>query len=200
MRLLGLYTLFEAGIAHPTNGLRKKKFFKPSNRYAGKASQDPERMERDLFMQGPVHDPDFEDGDFSDEDDLGPDMDYDDPSPPEKDEPDLPTRRGDPVRPPKPFKEPTGSAPIFGKPTKPSKALQGGKTAGTLKVDRLTLGKLEQALENVRTGDEDLQSWIDDVLSEIGRAIRSGGELTLPKFVAASDDDVGDDGSGDEDE
>lgn len=192
MRLLELYKILEAGIANEPTSKRRKRTFGHKigtiNPYGIKNGEPA----------GPPDD-DEDDGEFSDEDDLGPDMDYDDPSPPERDEPDLPSRRPDPVRPPKPFKEPEKATPMFGKSAKPSKALQGGKSAGSLKIDVRTLEALEQALENVRTGDDDLQSWIDDTLSEIGRAIRSGGELSLPKFVAASDDDVDDGGSGDED-
>lgn len=129
--------------------------------------------------------------DGSEVDDLGPDVDYDDPSPPEQD-----------VKPAKPFKEPEKKdkeQPFTSTSAKPSAQLQGGKSAGSIKADAKTLDALERALENVRTGDDDLQSWIDDLLSEIGRAARHGGDVTLPKFVAASDDDVEDDGSEDED-
>lgn len=95
--------------------------------------------------------------------------------------------------------EPEKDTPFASKPAAPSKALQGGKAAGTIKADRMTLDALERALESVRTGDDDLQEWIDDLLSEIGRAIRSGGELTLPKFEATPSD-LEDDEAGSEDE
>lgn len=174
MSLLRLYSLTEAGVENdPTKDPRKKKsFFKHAN---GGGMSSPQ------------------DDDEGDEEDLGPDLDYDDPSPGEPDD------EPEPVRPAKPFKEPEREVPFAKQSAKPSPALQGGKTAGSVKADRMTLSALERALENVRTGDDDLQAWIDDLLSEIGRAIRSGGDLTLPKFVAAPDDDVDDGGLEDED-
>lgn len=198
MSLLKLYSLIEAGVLHkhgeqPKPRKPKKKSAEPFPHAAGMSLGSLAAAHQ--HAAAPEDDDEGEFSSEDDEDDLGPDMDYEDPSP--EDEP--PSRHPDPVRPPKPFKEPEREVPVFGKSAKPSKALQGGKTAGSLKVDRRTLEALEQALENVRTSDDDLQSWIDDTLSEIGRAIRNGSELTLPKFEAASDDDVGDDDSGDED-
>jgi hypothetical protein len=127
-----------------------------------------------------------------DEDDLGPDLDYDDPSPPE-----LPQKTAVPATPPP---EPERPTPFASKSAAPSKALQGGKTANSVKADVKTLEALQNALESVRTKDEDLQDWIDDVIREIGRAVRSGGDLTLPKFEATPDLDDFNDDAGSEDE
>lgn len=175
MRLLRLYNLTEAGTLNsPTAEPRKKKsFFKHAN---GGVQSD--------------------DDDEDDEDELGPDMDYEDPVEPD-DEPEAP-------RPAKPFKEPEREkeVPFTAQSAKPSPALQGGKTAGSVKADPKTLGALQQALENVRTRDDDLQDWIDDAIREISRAIRTGGDLTLPKFEATPGLDTfdDDDGGGYEDE
>lgn len=108
----------------------------------------------------------------------------------DEEEHDAPPERDEPER---------DDTPFASHSAKPSPAMQGGKTAGSLKADRETLSALERALENVRTGDDDLQEWIDDLLREIGRAIMKGGDVTLPKFVAASDDEGDEYGSEDED-
>lgn len=122
-----------------------------------------------------------------DEDDLGPDMDYDDPSPMEPEEPAAAAA-------PEPEAEP--ETPFASASAKPSPALQGGKVVGSVKADKMTLEALQTALESVRTRDDDLQDWIDDVIREIGRAIRSGSELTLPKFEATPGLDTFDDDDG----
>lgn len=142
---------------------------------------------------------DADDDSEGDDDDLGPDMDYEDPSPGDgsdyidmnplgDDEEDNPYRH--PAARAKDTKksEPEKSSPFTSKSAPPSKALQGGKTAGSLKADPKTLDALQRALEAVRTRDDDLQDWVDDAIREIGRALRSGGELTLPKFEATPRD------------
>jgi hypothetical protein len=171
VKLLRLYNISEAGVSNrraDVPGAKKRRPFRHANG-GGMTSAD------------------------DDDDELGPEADYDDPSPP--DEPSRP----EPARPAKPFKEPERQQPFAGQSAKPSPAMQGGKTAGTLSADRETLGALERALEHIRTGDDDLQSWVDDLLSEIGRALRSGGDVKLPKFVAASDSEDGDEDQEDED-
>lgn len=116
------------------------------------------------------------------------------------DEDDLPDEP-EPVRPPPPMPKPKEpETPLFGKSAKPSAALQGGKTAGTVKADTATLEALMKALEHVRTNDDDLMDWVDDVVREIRRAVRTGGELTLPKFEATPDLDDFDEDEGAEDE
>ena len=131
---------------------------------------------------------------------------------PASDEPDEPAYDVDPEPEPdelggdfdgdfdEPEPEPEKDTPFASKPAAPSKALQSGQSAGTMRADKLTLSTLERALESVRTGDDDLQDWIDNLLSEIGRAIRKGGgEVTLPKFEATPSD-LEDDEAGSEDE
>lgn len=112
---------------------------------------------------------------------------------------DLDDVESEPSAPP-PEKPREPEAPIFGKSAKPSPALQGGKTSGTVKADSKTLEALMKALESVRTSDDDLMDWVDDVVREIRRAVRTGGELTLPKFEATPDLDDFDEDDGAEDE
>jgi hypothetical protein len=172
VKLVRLYNLTEAGTLNsPTAEPRKKKsFFKHAN---GGAQSDDEE---------------------DDGDELGPDMDYEDPAPQEPED-------NEPPPPAKPQKEPEKEVPFTAQPAKPSPALQGGKTAGSVVADKATLGALQRALENVRTRDDDLQDWIDDVIREISRAMKSGGELTLPKFEETPDlDSFDDDDGGYEDE
>ena len=114
----------------------------------------------------------------------------------------LPDDEPEPVRPPPPMpkaREP--ETPMFGKSAKPSPALRGGKTAGGVKADKGTLEALMKALELVRSSDDDLMDWVDDVVREIRNAVRNGGELSLPKFEATPDlsDFDEDDGAEEED-
>jgi hypothetical protein len=225
VKLIRLYNLIEAGIlGGPTSPLSKKRSpFKQGSpfRHTDGAQPDDGDDDEDDLDPDTDHDdltpeePDDEDdlGEFSDEpddieddedsgddedvdddeDDLGPDMDYDDPTPEEPDD--------EPEPPPKPEKEPEKEVPFTAQPAKPSPALRGGKTVGTVIADKATLGALQRALENVRTRDDDLQDWIDDVIREISRAMRTGGELTLPKFEATPDlDSFDEDDGGYEDE
>lgn len=174
MKLVNLFSLREAGLPNaPTKEPKKKKStFKHANGGA-MGSTDDDEEEDDL--------------------DLGPDMDYEDPA-------EDPPAKIDRSAIAKPEPEKPKAIPFSSKSEPPSKALQGGKTAGSINADGETLGALSRALQSVRTQDDDLQDWIDDVLREIGRAVKSGSQLTLPKFEATpSLDDFDDDGSEDED-
>ena len=180
MKLTRLYGIAEAGVLNsPTAEPKKKK--KSVFRHANGGAMS------------------FDDDDEDEEDELGPDMDYEDPSPEEPEEPEDDDGPGPEA---KDDDEPEREVPFTSHPAKPSPALQGGKTAGVVKADKVTLDALQRALESVRTRDDDLQDWIDDVVREIGRAVRSGGELTLPKFEATPSLDTfdDDDGGGYEDE
>jgi hypothetical protein len=167
--LLKLYNLFEAGVAHGPVGKKKPK----------KAHDDGHTA-----SGLPADDDGFE----GDEDDLGPDMDYEDPAPADPEE--------EPAVASEPEKEREPESPFTSHSERPSPALQGGKTAGSVKADKMTLNALQKALEAVRTRDDDLQDWIDDTIREIGRAIRTGSELTLPKFEATPGLDTFDDDDG----
>lgn len=187
MTILRLFRLTEAGVPNrPTKEPKQKKsVFKHANGGAMGGSSDDDSWEDDDERHAAAW------GD--DEDDLGPEMDYDDPSP---DEPEASaSHKSEPE--PEPAKP---ASPFASKSQPPSKSLQGGKTADTVKADKETLGALQKALEAVRTRDDDLQDWIDDVIREIGRAVRSGGDLTLPKFEATPSLDDFDDDGGSEDE
>lgn len=195
MKLLSLYKLSEAGVSNsPTKDPRKKRH----PQMAGDVTF-PDGKDADDFDFpgdfGPNNGWEDGEGEDDDGDDLGPDVDYDDPTPDERDDDDSHKPRAA-----KPFKEPEKVTPMFGKSAKPSPALQGGKSAGNVKADAKTLGALQKSLESVRTGDEDLQDWIDDVIREIGRAVKSGTDLTLPKFEATPNLDDFDDDGGSEDE
>lgn len=172
MKLAKLYNLLEAGVLNKGGAEPKKKkssHFKHANGGAMGSADDEE----------------------DDEDELGPDADYEDPSP---DEP--ASAEPEPVRPAKPFKEPEKEVPFARQSAKPSPAMQGGKTAGSISADAATLGALQKALESVRSGDDDLMDWIEDVVREISRAVKSGGQLTLPKFEATPSLDTFDDDDG----
>ena len=131
---------------------------------------------------------------FASAEEPGDDDEYDPAELPDEEPEPEPERPAPP--PPKP-REP--ETPMFGKSAKPSPALQGGKTAGGVKADPATLEALMRALEKVRSGDDDLMDWVDDVVREIRRVVRTGGELTLPKFEATPSD-LEDDEAGSEDE
>lgn len=175
MKLLRLYRLNEAGTLNkPTREPKKKKHAPDA------APVEPT----------PEEDPAY----GYDEDGRKTYGGWPDPSVPPDDGDDEPM----PAAAPEPEAEP--ETPFASAPAKPSPALQGGKAGATVKADKMTLEALQTALEAVRTRDDDLQDWIDDVIREIGRAIRSGAELTLPKFEATPglDDFDEDDGGGDE--
>lgn len=135
-----------------------------------------------------------DDDEEEEEDDLGPDMDYEDPSPPEPAKASTSSRSAPKATPEVP------TSPFASKSQPPSKALQGGKTDGTVKADKRTMQALIKALDSVRTADEDLQDWIDDVVREAERVVRSGGDLALPKFEATPGLDDFDDDTGADDE
>ncbi len=196
MSLLRLYSLFEAGTPNTAHAraagsaaAKKKKRRPPS--LAGSV-QRPDWHYPEL--DGEVGDDDDSGGTFSDPEDddtdLGPDMDYDDPSEPESD--------GEDQADDEPAKPTTAFA---SKPAPPSKALQGGQAGVTVKADKATLKALARAFDAVRTKDADLQDWVDDCIREIERAGKSSdGSVTLPKFEATPDlDDDFNDGGSEED-
>lgn len=174
MKLLRLYKLHEAGqLNKPTREPKKK-------------HQDQPAPEPDVAKDDPAYGHD-EDGNQT----YGG---WPDPSVPPDD--------GDEPTPAEPTPEAEPETPFASTSAKPSAALQGGKAGAAVKADKLTLEALQTALESVRTRDDDLQDWIDDVIREIGRAIRSGADLTLPKFEATpglDDFDEDDGGGSDED-
>ncbi len=174
LSLLRLYNLREAGVPNsPTKEPRKRR--PPS--VAGNVT----------FPDEPPSD-DEEGGD----DDVGPEMDYDDPSPPE-----APAAKAA-VAPERPA---PSVAPFAGQSAKPSKALQGGQPGINVSADKATLKALAKALNAVKTNDDDLADWVDDCIREIERSARSGdGTVTLPKFEATPDLDSFDDDGGSEDE
>jgi hypothetical protein len=209
MKLTSLFTIFEAGVINRKAEVpgKKRRGFKAGggdrSHIANKPSPERDNALHKMFGKHADDSPlffggkqqgsadDIEDDDF---DELGPDMDYDDPSEPEPVEPKH-------QAPAVPEKEPEKPATFASKSEPPSKALQGGKTGGSVKSDPATLKALSKALNAVRTGDDDLQDWIDDVVREIERAIKSGSDLSLPKFEATPNlDDFDDDGGSDEDE
>lgn len=170
MKLVRLYNLHEAGIQNQPTSKKKPKSSPFKHANGGAMGSSDD-----------------------DEEELDPEMDHEDPAHEPDDEP-------EPVRPAKQFKEPEKEVPFSAQSAKPSAALQGGKSAGSVKADPKTLGALQKALESVRSGDDDLMDWIDDVVREISRAIKSGSELTLPKFEATPGLDTFDDDGGSEDE
>lgn len=192
MSLRHLYGLNEAGVQNqPTKEPKKKKsVFKHANGGAMGSSRDDDESWED---EDERHALSYGDDEAPDDDELGPDMDYEDPA-------EEPPARIDRSAIAKAEPESPKPAPFASKSAAPSDALKGGKTAGNVSADRETLEALQAALESVRTRDEDLQDWVDDCIREIGRAIRSGSQLTLPKFEATPDlDDFDDDAGDDED-
>lgn len=68
--------------------------------------------------------------------------------------------------------------------------------------DPATLEALLTALQAVRTRDDDLAEWVDDVVRAIGQGLKTKGDVSIPKYEATPsldsfDDDAG--GSDDED-
>lgn len=197
MKLVRLFTIFEAGDVNRQAEVpgKKRRGFKPTDKYKGAKLQTPDQQKAfdtnlTQFLAPKKSLDDFPDDDEDDFDDVG-DDDFIDPV----DEPEEP-KHSAPVAPEKP---PEKTIPFASKSEPPSKALQGGKSAGNVKSDSATLKALAKALNSVRTSDDDLQDWIDDVIREIERAVRSGSDLSLPKFEATPDIDD-DDGGSDEDE
>lgn len=198
MKLVSLFTIFEAGETNrqaEVPGKKRRGFGKKTssvqNPELGKGFWTGDPKDNDLPKKMSLADfPDDDDDEFGD--DLG-DDDFQDPI----DEPDEPRHSASVT----PEKEPEKPIPFASKSAPPSKAMQGGKSAGSVKADPATLKALIRALNAVRTNDDDLQDWIDDVIREIERANKSGSDLSLPKFEATPDlADFDDDSGSDEDE
>lgn len=189
MSLLRLYSLSEAGI--PRLGTAKKQ--KKHPKLAGSVTLPPGQDLDDVDTDGPFGNqfgpPDLDSSE--EDDDLGPDVDYDDPVEPDSDGDDVPAEPE--VKP---------AAAFTSKSAAPSKAMQGGKAGVNVNADKATLKAFAKAFDAVRTKDEDLQDWVDDCIREIERAAKSNdSSLTLPKFEATPDldNDFNDGGSEDED-
>lgn len=188
MSLLRLYSLSEAGVLNKPGKSKTKRPPSIAGNVVHPPWDEPELqdVDADVDLFGSTDD----DSSDNDDTDLGPDMDYDDPSEPESDGEDQ--AADEPEKP---------SSTFASKPAPPSKALQGGKAGVTVKADKATLKALARAFDAVRTKDADLQDWVDDCIREIERAGKSSdGSVTLPKFEATPDlDDDFNDGGSEED-
>jgi len=200
MKLVRLFTIFEAPDLNRQAEVpaKKRRGFKSSDKYKDAKHQTPDQAKAfddklSQFLAPKKSLDDFPDDDEDDFDDVGDEPAWND---------DAETDKGfgdEPAAPAAPEKEPDKAIPFASKSEPPSKAMHGGKTAGNVKGDKDTLKALSKALNAVRTSDDDLQDWIDDVIREIERAVRSGSDLSLPKFEATPDD-LRDTGGSDEDE
>jgi hypothetical protein len=219
MKLVRLFTIFEAGETNRTAEVpgKKRRGFKAGggdrSHLSNKPSPERDSQLHKMFSKDADASPNFfggkqsskmslddfpdddDEGDFDDVGDVGDEPEWDDDAETDNGFVDEPMHSA----PAAPEKEPEKAIPFTSKSEPPSKAMQGGKSAGDVKSDKATLKALSKALNSVRTSDDDLQDWIDDVIREIERAVRSGSDLSLPKFEATPDD-LRDTGGSDEDE